>query len=631
MHLQSLFRKAFLYFLFLGFSSFYCAAAPYIVLTKPDTIYLNLGDTYKEPGATAYSSSGASLGSSSIVISIPTGFSFSGPELKSGTYRLSYNFTDSNGDHAPTAYRYVIVRPDTTPPKLIVAGPDTTYVPVNKASKAYVTLPAVIESEDNVDGLVADTMTPSQIPLNKLDTVKIRYSTSDKSSNRSVVYRWVIVYDSIAPVITLEHQYDTAYIYQKYADKGVSATDNYDDSVSISVNNLFLLNFPDGKANYLGVIPIIYTAKDGSGNTSTATRYVKTVDTFPPKIRLKGKQYDTLNIYQTYTDPGYTVKDALFPAIRITITKAGTFYPTFPTGKVNKIGTYTIAYTATNPSGISITVYRYITVIDTLKPHIKLVGSQSDSVQLLSAYNDPGTVPTDPYYGSDNLTITKSGSFYGAFPNGNPTALGKYCITYTVTNGSGLKDSVTRHVKVIDTVPPIIYLAGKLNDTLCAGTPYIDAGYGYSDLYYAANQIKVDTVSYYHYETDTLTGPYNVQYRATNPSGRSSLSAKRTVLVRSHKECKNALDERELLESSLKVYPNPTPGIMNVQLNMRPSDELINISITDLLGHVIYCTNGHINQQIILRLDLSNYAAGIYMLHVTSANARVSRQIVVLK
>lgn len=615
-------------FTFISFAYSY-AGSPYIVLKGADTVQLEMGYTFSEPGYTAYSSKGTIITPSvTRASSKPNSFKITGPALIPGTYKISYDVKDSSGISAPTQYRYIIVLPDTARPNLVVAGPDTTFVLVNKASTGYVTLPPVIESEDLVDGTTLDTITPQTIPVNKIDTVKVVYSTSDSRGNRSMAIRWVIVYDNVAPKIVFPPAHDTAYLGSVYKDS-IVVTDNYYTKLKVVKSGQFYSRFPSGKPDTLGKYSIIYTVTDGSGNTATTTRYVTVMDTFKPSLTIVGLPKDTVSLFRTYNDKGVTVSDKFYASSDITITKGGTFYAGFPNGRAIQLGTYTIIYTAKNPSGLIKSTTRLVTVIDTFKPSIKLVGPATDSVQVLTRYADKGATAKDTFYSSSFLKITASGTYLSSFPDYDAKAVGKYTIVYTVTNGAGLKASVTRNIKVIDTVAPVIALKGAQIDTLCQGDTYTDNGYSIADIYYKATDIKVDTLSYYHSQKDTTPGLYYIQFRATNPSGKSSLSPKRTVLLRSRLECKNALTENAALEKALKVYPNPTTGILNIRLDIEEQSQLMNISLTDLMGNVISRVTGSNIQQNIFSMDLSNRPAGMYLLNITIAGAKVIKQVIV--
>ena len=76
----------------------------------------------------------------------------------------------------------------------------------------------------------------------------------------------------------------------------------------------------------------------------------------------------------------------------------------------------------------------------------------------------------------------------------------------------------------------------------------------------------------------------------------------------------------ENLESSLKLYPNPTNGIVTIEL-----EEIQKVMIYNALGQVLLGKD--VNSDY-LQLDLSSFENGLYWLHVNSQNGVVTRRFV---
>src|SRR5205823_5269388 len=119
-----------------------------------------------------------------------------------------------------------------------------------------------------------------------------------------------------------------------YAELGATATDTCDGGIAVTISGLVLTS----KGSYT----VTYTAKDSSGNTSTATRTVNVVDTNAPVITLNGLNPMTVECGSGYVEPGATATDGC----------DGASVPVVITGTVATTkGTYTITYTATDSSG----------------------------------------------------------------------------------------------------------------------------------------------------------------------------------------------------------------------------------------------------------------------------------------
>jgi PKD repeat protein len=403
---------------------------PVIYLKEKDSMQLEQGYTFAEPGDSAFDNLNGNITANITSTSNkPNSFKLNRPALVPGDYIISYNVSDSSGNAAVTRYRYIKVLPDTGKPDLEVAGPDTTFVLVNKSSTGYATLPGIISSEDLVDGTTVDTIAPMNIPINKLDTVVVMYSTSDQTGNRTVVYRYVVIYDNVAPVLSLIGK-QTQYVpvNTAYTDSGADPKDNY-----YTPTELRPLIQTKGSVDMskLGTYTITYSLTDPSGNSATpVTRTVNVVDTSAPVLVLNGNKSDTIEVDSIYTDMGVAISDNYYTGLKAV--KTGTYYTTFSDGRATKLGTYTIVYTVTDPSGNKASVTRFVTVVDRIAPEIMLLGNSSVSICRWANYKDSGYIVHDNYY--TTVKVDTEGSFitkHGA------TIQGLYSLRYKATDGSG--------------------------------------------------------------------------------------------------------------------------------------------------------------------------------------------------
>lgn len=122
----------------------------------------------------------------------------------------------------------------------------------------------------------------------------------------------------------------------------------------------------------------------------------------------------------------------------------------------SKAGTYKVAYTASDSSGNTTTVYRTVYVVDPAKPLpiIFILGSDPAVVEFGSGYTDEGAsaVGIDGKDAS-SLIVVKN--------EVNLTRLGTYTVTYTVKDAWGNTATEKRTVKVVDTIKPLITLVGS--------------------------------------------------------------------------------------------------------------------------------------------------------------------------
>lgn len=80
--------------------------------------------------------------------------------------------------------------------------------------------------------------------------------------------------------------------------------------------------------------------------------------------------------------------------------------------------------------------------------------------------------------------------------------------------------------------------------------------------------------------------------------------------------------------NSFNVFPNPTNGLFNIELNTNPVDEVV-ISVTNITGQQIYNkTINNANGTLNIPVDLSKNATGVYMVQITTDGKSVSKYLV---
>lgn len=173
-----------------------------------------------------------------------------------------------------------------------------------------------------------------------------------------------------------------------------------------------------------------------------------------PTIHLKGSTNIKINVYESYQDPGYVA----------------TFFFNDISSKVNvksnintsKIGTYETKYML--DYGIYHTVKkRKISVIDNEKPIITLNGDTEVMVCPHKTYVEEGYTAIDNY--DKELT--------------NQVKIENHSdqITYTVTDTSNNKTTVTRKIVYTDDTAPVLTLKGNTSITIYLGSAYEEPGY----------------------------------------------------------------------------------------------------------------------------------------------------------
>lgn len=248
----------------------------------------------------------------------------------------------------------------------------------------------------------------------------------------------------------------------------------------------------------LGTYTVTYEA-GVLGASASVTRSVTLVDTTPPEIQLTSDP-------NSYTKPGDTYQEEGFSAID--------FHDGDLTEQVTRTETeQAVTYTVSDSSGNTASVVREIRYDDPFAPVITLEGEMNMTVEKGETYEEPGYSATDDCDGdiTDRVTLSQE-------PEG---------IVYTVFDSYGNKDTVTRTVTYIDTLPPQLTLSGEGELWLNAGDQYTEPGYealdqGDGNLTEAVT--VSGTVDCYH------SGDYLLTYSVSDQAGNTS-SQVRTVHV----------------------------------------------------------------------------------------------------
>jgi hypothetical protein len=318
----------------------------------------------------------------------------------------------------------------------------------------------------------------------------ITYSAQDPSGNKTTAIRYVKIVDAPAvdgpPSLSLSQ--DTVYVTQggTYIEPVITAFDIEDGDLRLQV-------VKDGTVdvNVPGVYVIKYSVTDQGGNSVSIDGYVKVtqeeiIDNTAPVITLLGD--DTLFVADgqtieefiaAYVEPGYTAVDD----------RDGDITANVVVSEITQLSvqywnlTYSVSDAAGNPAsprkryintGITAGIPPAITLANADSAYQIIVGGTWTEPGYTAADKEDGNITSQVVVDSTNLT-------------NNINTVGRYKISYSVTNSAGLSTTVYREVQVVeseyDTQKPVITLLGGDTVKVLAGssTSFVDPGYTATD------------------------------------------------------------------------------------------------------------------------------------------------------
>ena len=224
-------------------------------------------------------------------------------------------------------------------------------------------------------------------------------------------------------------------VHSEIPEFNVTATDNYDDDVDITITNNI-------NKDVVGTYEYTITATDKAENTTTEKKQFKVVDTTKPVIDVK----DNVNSYEIEVHgekPIFlaTATDNYDEYVEVVVTDDI---------NVHKVGTYTVTFTAIDTNGNIATENREFKVVDTTKPVITLSDENVYEMEVYGEKPEFRATATDNY--DDNIEVEITDDI-------KIDVVGTYTITFKATDTNGNVSTETREFKVKDTTLPVITLS----------------------------------------------------------------------------------------------------------------------------------------------------------------------------
>ncbi len=292
------------------------------------------------------------------------------------------------------------------------------------------------------DATATDAVGPVTITYSKasgatfaLGTTTVSVTATDAYGNHSSKSFTVTVKDTTPPVVTapnmtVEATQSSGWKVGTFAASASDAVGPVTLTYSKSV----------GTVLPFGTTTVTVTAKDGAGNTATATFTVLVQDTTPPAITAPDKVVEATSSAGAKATYAPSATDAVGP---VTLTVS------IPSGTTFALGTTPVTVTATDGHGNVSTATFNVTVQDTTPPALTVSGN----VTVEAPSSAGATVSYAAATATDAVgavTIAYSQASGTVFP------LGVTTVVVTATDGAGNTSTKSFTVTVRDTTAPVI-------------------------------------------------------------------------------------------------------------------------------------------------------------------------------
>jgi autotransporter-associated beta strand protein len=356
---------------------------------------------------------------------------------------MNYVVADGRGGLATNA---VVLNVLSTNEFIVAVSPATTNAEcassVSFTAETAATPPVSFQWYDNAGNPIAEA-TSATLTLANVHTAQNGSWTVVMANAFAQVTNSVSlnVVDTTGPAITLKGAEPMVVkAGSQFADPGATALDACAGPVTVTASGSVDANVP-------GTYTLTYTADDGSGNVSHATRTVTVLDTTPPVIVYA---FTNLNLSNSTTNCQALLPDLTGTNYFIAVGTDGssvTVTQSPPAETWLSLGTNLVVLTAVDASGNAISSTNTVVVADTTPPVLTLLGANPLTNECHVSFTDPGAVAEDSCSGVVSLTT-----------NGlvNADVLGTYTLQYVAADASGNTITNTRTIYVVDTTAPVI-------------------------------------------------------------------------------------------------------------------------------------------------------------------------------
>lgn len=363
--------------------------------------------------------------------------------LVSGTQTVTMTATDANGNSSTCTFQVVVT--DNTPPTITCPGNQTANVNAT-CQFSIIDYTTLASASDNCTVSPTITQSPAAGTLVGIGTTTVTLTATDANGNSTSCTFNVVVTDNIAPVVTCPGNQTlnlnaTCQVAMPDYTPMVTASDN--------CSAVTLTQSPAAGSTITGVstTTVTITGTDASGNTTSCTFDVNTVDVTAPSITCPGNQTAAANVSCQFTMIDYT------PMVTTSDNCSAVTVTQSPAAGTLVSGTQTVTMTAMDASGNTSTCTFQVIVNDNTPPTVSNCPSnQNEFADNTCSFILPDytTIPTV----SDNCTVTPTVTQSPIA--GTSITTGTTTVTLTVSDANGNSTTCTFDVIVADTTSPVI-------------------------------------------------------------------------------------------------------------------------------------------------------------------------------
>lgn len=429
-----------------------------------------------------------------------------------GTTTLTWIATDPSGNTAMATQTVTVV--DDTPP--VAIGGESIYQADAGSCGALVNVFGVADTDNcgiasrigtRDDGMAMSDPFP-------VGATTVTWTVTDVHGNTSTATEILHVEDHQAPSIAAPAAVNAvtgsgARICGAVISDQALGQPAASDNCTVTVTRTGL---PADNIFPVGATVVTWTATDPSGNSASATQVVTIVDDTPPS--LAPPPAVSFGTGPNATTCDLTIPDATLGAATandncsVTLTRAGV-----PSGNLFPTGVTTVIYTATDPSGNSVSATQLVTVRDTTPPTVTAadITRPTDAGLCSAAIASLGAAATDNC-GAPTLASARSDaqSLTDPFPKGATTVL------WTATDASGNSVTVAQTVTVTNAAPVAAITAPASGLVVAVNTPVALSGT------FTDDAGDVHTASW---SCDALTAPAALDESARTATGSMTFTA----------------------------------------------------------------------------------------------------------